>query len=157
GQVLGALESLAGLGQELDAAAVVDSVLALDPLPQGHSVAAEGAGRGNDGQAAGNDGKGRVFGRFGHALARKKWVPIGVHPRRWTDCRLGIDRNLPGFQGWKPWPSTAPTASNSSVRSPWNTLRARPCMRWRSATTCPVILSASGSRSTKLAPSRTTS
>src|SRR5215467_7001470 len=82
---------------------------------------------------------------------------IGVHPRRWTDCRLGIDRNLPGFQGWKPWPSTAPTASNSSVRSPWNTLRARPCMRWRSATTCPVILSASGSRSTKLAPSRTTS
>src|SRR5262245_425310 len=59
-------------------------------------------------------------------------------PRRWTDCRLGVDRNLPGFQGWKPWPSTAPTASNSSVRSPRNTLRARPCMRWRSATTCPV-------------------
>src|SRR5262249_14304590 len=81
----------------------------------------------------------------------------GGHPRRWTDCRLGIDRNLPGFQGWKPWLSTAPTASNSSVRSPRNTLRARPCMRWRSATTCPVILSASGSRSTKLAPSRTTS
>src|SRR5262249_26105191 len=56
-------------------------------------------------------------------------VCAGVHPRRWTDCRLGIDRNLPGFQGWKPWPSTAPAASNSSVRSPWNTLRARPCIR----------------------------
>src|SRR5262249_55440209 len=47
------------------------------------------------------------------SLARgQKGTDAGVHPRRWTDCRLGIDRNLPGFQGWKPWLSTAPTASN---------------------------------------------
>src|SRR5262245_21926976 len=31
-------------------------------------------------------------------------------PAGGQDFRLGIDRNSPGFQGWEPWPSTAPTA-----------------------------------------------
>src|SRR5262249_34215921 len=32
------------------------------------------------------------------ANSSQKSPRAGVHPRRWTDCRLGIDRNLPGFQ-----------------------------------------------------------
>ena len=65
GQGFGAVESLASLRQELDAAGITKRIFVLNPLPQTGAMRAERAGRGNADRFAGDERK-RRFVRLRH-------------------------------------------------------------------------------------------
>ena len=82
--------------------------------------------------------------------------PAGVRPLKWTLSAGRIDRRWCNSEENR-WPDTAATALSSSARSCRSSSAAKPFMVWPAATMCRATSSGSGWRSTKPAPSMTSS